>query len=224
MKLLLLPGMDGTGRMFDPILPLLSLFLEPEVISYPPRSLRTYDELLAQISAPPSDFVILAESFSGPLGIQLAARNPDRVRALILVATFASSPVKAGKLFRPLVAPWQFRYVVMKRLACRALVGTFRGELADTLRGVLQDVSPDVLAFRLREILGVDVTHSLLKIKAPVLYLQGKKDFVVGRRNVDTIRALIPHLQVAELDTGHLLLQQQPAGAAGLIRQFLQKG
>ena len=43
--------------------------------------------------------VLIAESFSGPLAIRFAAANPDRVRALILCASFIRLPKP------PLISP-----------------------------------------------------------------------------------------------------------------------
>lgn len=36
VPLLMLPGMDGTGRLFAPLLPHLPAAIDPRVLSYPP--------------------------------------------------------------------------------------------------------------------------------------------------------------------------------------------
>ncbi|MBL8941444.1 MAG: hypothetical protein JNM69_43260, partial [Archangium sp.] len=52
-----------------------------------PATARTLDDHLAAVPLPDEPFVLVAESFSGPLAISLAARRPAALRALILIAT-----------------------------------------------------------------------------------------------------------------------------------------
>ena len=79
MRLLLLPGMDGTGLLFEPLVKALPPSLTARVVAYPPDQLLGYNELLqlVQKSAEEGgDFVVVGESFSGPLALMLAARRP----------------------------------------------------------------------------------------------------------------------------------------------------
>lgn len=105
MKLVLLPGLDGTGTLFTPLLDHLAA--TPVVASYPPEPL-SYERLLAQVARllPDGPFVILAESFSGPLAIRLAYRRPPGLQALVLVSSFPRFPW--GRWLRWSVAPWMF--------------------------------------------------------------------------------------------------------------------
>lgn len=49
MNLILLPGMDGTGLLFEPLLEALPGWLEPKVIAYPGHEPLGYAELLPLI-------------------------------------------------------------------------------------------------------------------------------------------------------------------------------
>ena len=73
MRLMLLPGMDGTGRLFGPLLRILPPGLEVTVFAYPPNRPCGYAELLPLVesTAVPEggEFVVLGESFSGPLAL-----------------------------------------------------------------------------------------------------------------------------------------------------------
>jgi pimeloyl-ACP methyl ester carboxylesterase len=96
MHLILLPGMDGTGRLFGPLLRILPPGLEAAVVAYPADRPCGYAELLPLVEAAVPDggeFLILGESFSGPLASLLAARRPRRLRGVILCASFARSPL-----------------------------------------------------------------------------------------------------------------------------------
>lgn len=93
--LLLLPGLDGTGRLFGPLLRELSAGWHPVVVSYPMDANADY-EVLTQLAlrAVPADgpLVLLGESFSGPVAIKLAVALGARVQALILCCSFARNP------------------------------------------------------------------------------------------------------------------------------------
>lgn len=95
LSLVLLPGLDGTGRLFEWFLDALPSKLRPIVIPFP-RDAADYAALETQAarSLPQGQpFVILAESFSGPLALRIAARGPANLVAVILVASFTSRPV-----------------------------------------------------------------------------------------------------------------------------------
>src|ERR1700722_15702641 len=98
--LVLLPGLDGSGVMFRPLLSYLPKEILSIVVSYPPGEVRSYDELLPLVlAAIPADFpvILLGESFSGPLAIMAAAKYPPGLIGVVLCATFVRNPV----WFRP---------------------------------------------------------------------------------------------------------------------------
>ena len=83
--LVLLPGMDGTGRLFQPFVEALGSEVHVQTIAYPPSESLTCAELAAfATSALPraGPLVILGESFSGPIAVEVAARCGRRVRGL----------------------------------------------------------------------------------------------------------------------------------------------
>ena len=90
-KLLLLPGMDGTGRLFAPFLEAIGPAVDVQVVRYPGNGSSGYEGLveLARAALPTDgDFFILGESFSGPVAISLAAAHPPGLMGLILCCTF----------------------------------------------------------------------------------------------------------------------------------------
>ena len=67
MRLLLLPGMDGTGLLFEPLVKALPPSLTAHVVAYPPDQPLGYNELLQLIQKAADeggDFVVVGESFS----------------------------------------------------------------------------------------------------------------------------------------------------------------
>lgn len=77
---MLLPGLDGTGDLFGPLLPFLGDSTPTLVVRYPPDVPLGYAALtdLARASLPSDGpFFLLGESFSGPVAVKLAAQAPS---------------------------------------------------------------------------------------------------------------------------------------------------
>ena len=73
-RLVLLPGMDGTGDLFADFVSALPDGFETGIVRYPTEIFLSYSELmpLVQSLAPASEpFVLVAESFSTPLALSL---------------------------------------------------------------------------------------------------------------------------------------------------------
>jgi pimeloyl-ACP methyl ester carboxylesterase len=226
MRLVLMPGMDGTGFLFDPLLrELTALGLESTVVSYPGARVVGYDELLAMVRStlPTAEtFVLVAESFSGPLAVRIAADPPAGLRGVVLCATFVQSPLR---FLRPWLAPLVNPAILSLFPAVVRLRALAGGYSTPELRGIFERVHsavrPAVLADRVREIMRVDVRRELAACRVPMLYLEGTRDNVVPPANVTAIKALNPSIVIEKLDAPHLVLQTAPAEAAGIIARFV---
>jgi pimeloyl-ACP methyl ester carboxylesterase len=224
MHLLLLPGLDGTGRLFEPLLPLLRPALVPAVVAYPSDRPGGYEDLLPLVEAAVperEEFLILGESFSGPLALLLAARHPPGLRGIILCAAFARSPFPTSlRWLRGLVHPWWFRAMPFA-LIRRVLLGRFDTvALGQLLRTAIATAHPAVLAARVRAVLAVDVSAALRVCSVPILYLAAREDRLVSLRSLAHIRRLKPQVDVRTLTGPHLLLQVSPAAAARAVLRF----
>jgi pimeloyl-[acyl-carrier protein] methyl ester esterase len=93
--LLLLPGIDGTGKFLGVFAQALRPSVEPMIVSYPSDRALGYDELEALVlAALPSDrgYILLGESFSGPLAVRIAARSPPGLHASSCVRRSPATP------------------------------------------------------------------------------------------------------------------------------------
>jgi len=228
ISVVLLPGMDGTGRLFEPFIAELPSSLRPVVVSYPPERALGYAELEPHVEAacPVAEpFVILAESFSGPLAVRMAARGDSRLMAIVLVASFVRSPTSRWMLpMRWLVGPWCFQFAPSAWVIRRFLAGDDApDDLVASVRAAAGTVSPHVMAKRLRQVMEVEDRAILRQIRVPVLSLSGSQDRLVSARNSDDLRALGDRIESVVLDTPHLVLQRQPAAAARIIDEFLRR-
>lgn len=212
--------MDGTGLLFAPLAAELPVSITPRVVAYPPDVPLGYDELDAIVEAAlPRDgpFLLLGESFSGPLALRAAARRPPGLAGVILVATFASSPYP--RVLRHLIRPWMFG--LGRGLRARALLGSSpEPAIAALLPKALDHVTPEVLARRAREVLTVDATQALADCPVPILVLWGERDLVVPRRSLARVRRTRSDARVVSLDAPHLVLQTRPREAARAIAGF----
>lgn len=227
IHIVMLPGLDGTGVLFRPVMKELPSYIHPIVVSYPPDKELGYKQLLPIVlKALPRDtpFVLLGESFGGPLSLQVAATNPNGLRAVILCASFISCP-------RNFIPTWAAGFVrelpfrafpIIAQL--KALLGAYStNELRALTKEALSLVQPRVLASRTREVIRVDVTSELTEIDCPILYIQGKHDLVVPSRNLDRIIRIKSNVQYVQIPAPHMVLQTQPKKASNAISSFISK-
>jgi pimeloyl-ACP methyl ester carboxylesterase len=213
--------MDGTGELFSPLLAHIPADYRPLVVYYPPDQIRSYEQLMESVSEQLSrerEMVLLAESFSGPIGIRYAAENPDRVRALVLCVTFARFPVP------PIVAQIARHFMCARPpdWALRLLLaGNANEDMLREVRRVMRRVDPTVLADRFAQTSRIDVRQSLSRCTMPVLYLGASEDRLISSKRRREMMQICPHMRVAKIRAPHLLLQTAPAHAWRCIAEFI---
>ena len=214
MHIVLLPGLDGTGLLFEPFTEVLPKHLIPIVLHYPTDKALGYQDLLPRvINQLPQDapFFILGESFGGPLALHVAAQKPAGLKGVILCATFVSCPYA----WIPRWATWLVPSSIFGASPLIAKISAYFGAYySATLYRALASVKSSVFAHRIREVIEVNVSKELAECQLPILYLQGKRDFVVPKSNLKRIIALKPSVQYIQLEASHMVLQNQPQSAA----------
>lgn len=224
-SLVLLPGFDGTGRLFAPLLEVLDENIRTSVMSYPDDRPMNYDALAAEVfgALPKTPHVIVAESFSGPVALNVAARRPAGLEAVILSASFVSNPhPRLSRLFGGFLGPWCFRRTIPIWLIRALLVGADAPPgLCVAVREAVRSVRPTVLADRLRLVTGSDATAALRQCQAPIFYLNATRDRLLGPGVLRTLHAIRPDMTVIDVSGPHLLLQAAPRDCARHIRAVL---
>lgn len=218
LLLVLLPGMDGTGILFALFVAELPANVRPIVMAYPPTEALGYAELLAWLlpRLPPGPFVVLGESFSGPLALAVAASAPDRVMGVILAASFSESPIpRFLRWFLSVVSGLVF-LIPPPRFAVRGLLAGLDAPsaLVDQTRAAVRSVSPHVLAKRLGEIVRLAASPPC---SVPILDISGRRDLMVA----SAARRSLAARSSVTLDAPHLVLQREPRAAAEAVERFL---
>lgn len=221
--LVLLPGMDGTGELFAPLLyelKQLDTTLKVIVMAYPrdiPLDYAALTDRVVQQLSPDESFVLLGESFSGPIATQLAQQLGKRCQGLILCVSFVHSSVRMPRLTRALSHLIPFGS--MSRWPMRELPEALQNQL----KKIVKTVSPTVWRSRFRAALNVDERHTLRSLTCPILYLRARNDRIVAASVADTIASIQPRTQIVDLDTSHFLLQTEASTAAHHIVDFMQR-
>jgi pimeloyl-ACP methyl ester carboxylesterase len=224
--LVLLPGLDGTGKLFAEFLKALDLGVSAQVVPYPPDVPLGYDELepLVRAALPAQGrFVLLGESFSGPLAIRIAANPPPGLVGLILCVTFASNPYPHLGWARGL-APFIPLKSLPRWLRAPLMWGSASPSKAPRQsQRAMAGVAAGVIRRRIAALLAVDETASLAKISVPTLVLRAIRDRVVSLAATLRIMRGIRHAQRLDVDGPHLLLMTRPEECAAAVLNFMRQ-
>ncbi len=226
LTIVLLPGMDGTGNLFSPFTDVFPKDWHAHVVPYPNNQLLSYKELelIIKNTLPVNgDYILIGESFSGPLAITLAASADERLKALVLSCTFVKNPIKFGSEAIRLLAKFPLFYAP-KKLIDSFLLGRFRKpEVSKLLHATLKKVPSKIIAHRIREVQEVNVSDTLAKVNVPSLYLRATEDRLISASASELVLALHPKIEISEIEAPHCLLQTSPVQAVATIREFLNK-
>ena len=220
-----MPGLDGTGKLFAEFVKRVSPAVECAVMAYPKDRPMGYGELEELVvSSLPKDrqFVLLGESFSGPLAIRIAAKTPPGLMGLILCVTFAKNPYPGLGWARPLAA-----YLPVKGLPRWLRAPLMWGSASPSgapsqMERAMSGVSAAVIRKRIAELLAVDETAALRQVHVPILILRAARDRVISKRATGVILENSPAAALREIDGPHLLLQTRAAECAEAVLGFLR--
>jgi pimeloyl-ACP methyl ester carboxylesterase len=224
--LLILPGLDGTGARLTPFLREIEGAVPTRIIDYPPDQPLGYAELelLVRRSLPQGGrYVLLAESFSGPVAIRVAADPPPGLAGLILCGTFAKNPFPWLRAVRALAVRIPFKSLP-RWLRAPLLWGSSDPNRAPPqAERASAAVAKAVIRRRLQEVLTVDVTARLADIAVPTLILVATRDRILPRSAARLLAQRIRRGEVAEIEGPHLLLQSRPAESAAAVLRFFRR-
>ncbi|MHC9509728.1 alpha/beta fold hydrolase [Kangiella sp. M94] len=221
MKIILLPGVDGTGILFEPFVEIFIADVPVEVI---PLTKDSDQSILNQVSiiedaVGDEEVVLIVESYSGLLAYELARRNKVSIKQIFFFGCFLQPPSLIGKIGRFL--PVRLLNIIPDKLLSHILFNRWSSpELIALFRKAVESVNFPNLKQRLKTI----ATHPkpTQPIDIPCVYIQGTMDNLVSAYNVKAFEELCRNLQVEVVEATHMLLQTQPETMSQLIHKYLQ--
>lgn len=209
--IVLLPGMHGTPELFDRFVALCPAGFRTLPVAYPPDRFLSLHQLVEAVRSalPPDRWLLLAESFSGAIAIELAAAKPPGLLGLVLVASAARW--SRLRLLRAAPLALLFSLPAPTALLRWLFIGSGSPELLAATRRAVRAASPRVLAARLRELATTDVRPQLSQLELPVLYLRAKHDRLARHAELRSVQSAAAALDVRVVDAPHFLVQSNPA-------------
>ena len=221
-KLFLLPSLDGTGKLFETLLKELPDGCISEIISYPTGQQQTFAQRVGHVKCklpPNKPILLLAESFSGPVAIEILSSGQFQIERVVFIATFAKSPqptllgmtkhLPLSSLLRLNLPDVFIRHFCLGTGATEKQVVLFKKAVAE--------VAPEVLAERLQILATVDLRNKRRDIKVPCCYIQAEDDKLVPSGALNDFEKGIEKLNVQKINGPHFILQAEAKGCAEII-------
>ncbi|MBW8777435.1 MAG: alpha/beta hydrolase [Stenotrophomonas sp.] len=224
LPVVMLPGLDGTGLLSAHFVEAMQARgMQMLVLPMPARGPQDYTTLASILrpQLPASPFVLLAESFAGPLAIELAVAGPPGLHGLVLSTTFARRPVPLPAASARILAPaWPLPPLA---LMARLLLGQWRTRAKLRELGLaIAQVPASTLRQRAATTLRVDVRALLPELVLPTLCLHARQDRLLWPPSVAELQALLPDARHVSLEGPHLLLQARADAAASEVAAWMR--
>ena len=226
MKLVLLPGLDGTGVLFQPLLDCLSNEIDCQVLALPSEGSQDYAVLIDALAADlegSGDLVLLAESFSGPIALELKRRLGGRVKGLIFVASFLACPNNWLKWLGPILPLKLLMALPMPNfLLRRYLLGSDAdSELLRRFKDVIQSVDSRLLAERLEVVCQLRAKVDPEPLRLPCFYIDALGDRLLNDRALEDFYEVFGRVSQRRVSGPHLLLQSRPRECASIVESLI---
>ena len=222
MKIVLLPGMDGTGLLFKDFI--RASPLDCLVLSLPEsgeQSHKALSEIMVN-NLPTDAYALVAESFSGGLVPYLIQSAKVKPQAIIFVASFLHSP-------RPLLAkcvyylPWK---ILLKIPGAKWIVKYWCMNQSSEnqfqqLWTLLCEMDMNLMKRRLFAIRELDIPE--YKTDIPTLCLMAAQDKLVPYCLSNDLVRCFSRLKILSITGPHFLMQANPDECATEIVTFMKE-
>lgn len=238
-QFVLLPGLDGSGNAYTFLkTKMLQSGINNDNISvchYHNESsyttlLNNVKELVTTSELP---VVLIAESFAGPLALALASQYPDKVKKLILSASFGVKPtctfipsfhLNLFKLFpKSLIPISMLPYQLLHDLL---LNNYATDDVKSVMEKIYQNGNQSVLDLRVKEVVNLPCIwddYWTTFIDTDTLILKPMYDRLLNKNNSDILRKNLMNSEIIEMNAPHLLLQTHAGEAWEHILEFINR-
>jgi pimeloyl-ACP methyl ester carboxylesterase len=162
--------------------------------------------------------ILIGNSHGGTVAFRYAARNPDRVRAMVI----EESPVVENANL-DFMREWAGVYPTREALAAKIgerLAWSVEPSFRQTPEGWTLAFSPIELADALKGLNG-DFWSDWTATDCPVLIIRGAESRAVDGAMLEAMAERRPNTKLVTFDAGHVVHHDDPVGFAGSVQKFL---
>ncbi len=222
MKVLLIPGMDGTGKLFSPLLAELPSGLDTQVICLNELTTQTPIEQALEIAflIGSEEVIVLSESYSGYIAYHLSLLPNTNIRHVIFAASFLENPTWLSRLNEllplnlvrsGLIPDFALSSVLFAQPNNKKLVKIFNSSL--------KLISNSMLRHRLRVI--ANMVRPSESLSVPCTYVQASNDYLVSYKSVDVFKELCININIVQANGGHFIVQSNPHYFSKLVQEVI---
>jgi len=185
---LLIPGLDGTGRLYYRQIDSLSQQHRVRAWEFRRRADFTFSDLVEELAEgtsgeEPKSIALVGESFGGTVAMHFALASPERIRCLVLINTFAFYTRRLRVLMGLLLAPmlkWRGIREIKDHIADSILAREgVSPEDRRQYHEIIQKVDMAAYRRRLALVREVDLRARLGEISVPTRVLASGRDKIV---------------------------------------------
>ena len=219
MKVLLIPGMDGTGKLFSPLLDELPNGLDTQVVCLNDLITQNPIEQALEIASliGSEEVIILSESYSGYIAYHLSLLPNLNIKHVIFAASFLENPTWLSRLNK-LLPLNLVRSDVIPDIALSSVLFAQRNnkKLVNLFSSSLKLINNSTLRHRLKVI--ANLVRPSDSLSVPCTYVQASNDYLVSNKSVDVFKELCININVVKANGGHFIVQSNPQYFSKLVQ------
>lgn len=222
-ELVLIPGMDGTGYLFDLFIQCVPSDLEVRCIPLMQSPTYSYVEqaeyVISQMGN--EECILVAESYSGRVAYEMVKLGHSRIKHLVLVASFFSCPSVFARL-AAFIPPQLLKSTLMPQWIRQRLLFGSNGssDLLISFERAVNAVDIDVIKHRLKQVSELEKPDQWMSI--PCTYIRPKSDLLVSKAAIGVIKQRCKNFSLVEIEGPHFVLQCNPVATWKVIERIVQ--
>lgn len=218
MKIILLPGMDGTGLLFKPLFDNLPKSFDIEIVNLNELIGDCFVEQAVSLNQQftHTPIFIVAESYSGLIAYEYCRLFKEQVIGVIFVASFISSPTFFSQ-YATLLPVFLMKSNIISNLSLNGIGFDGNGS-RQQISSVFESISnagSTKIKKRLANIAELKQATELVKI--PAVYIRPTNDLLVSNKAVSHVKNTFSLLKIVEVEGGHFIAQMQPRRCADIV-------